>query len=148
MFLNKEFCADGIGLRVEAWITFFNKQNLVHKAFELWAAFALAWFSDGPRSLALTPPLDGPRSLALTPPPRGGSESEWPRTVWESGYICVGSETDFHLGDMSSRGPPKGVYQSLSSYVQQCVGDGVGQYSRHNPYHTDHMKINRPRTVD
>ena len=35
MFLNKEFCADGIGLRVEAWITFFNKQHLVHKAFEL-----------------------------------------------------------------------------------------------------------------
>ena len=35
---------------------------------------------------------------------------------------------------MSSRGPPKGVCQSLSSYVQQCVGEGVGQYTRHNPY--------------
>ena len=32
----------------------------------------LAWFSDGPRSLALTS--------------SSGSESEWPRTVWESGY--------------------------------------------------------------
>ena len=60
---------------------------------------------------------------------------------------CVGSEAGFHLADMSSRGPPKGVYQSLSSYVQQCVGEGVGQYTRHNPYPTDHMKINRPRTV-
>ena len=37
--------------------------------------------------------------------------------------ICVGSETGFHLGDMSSCGPPKGVYQSLSSYVQQCAGN-------------------------
>ena len=62
--------------------------------------------------------------------------------------ICVGSETGFHLGDMSSRGPPKGIYQSLSSYVQQCVGEGVGQCTRHNPYHTDHMKINKPRSVD
>ena len=34
MFLSKEFCPDGIGLRVEAWITFFNKQHLVHKAFK------------------------------------------------------------------------------------------------------------------
>ena len=39
MFLNKEFCMDGIGLRVEVWIMFFNKQRLVHKAFELWVAF-------------------------------------------------------------------------------------------------------------
>ena len=38
------------------------------------ALFPLAWFSDGPRSLALTPSSRG-------------SESEWPRTVWESGYI-------------------------------------------------------------
>ena len=96
MFLNKEFCADGIRVRVKAWITFFNKQQ-------------------------------GTRTLS---------------------GICVGSETGFHLGNMRSRGPPKGVYQSLSSYVQQCVGEGVGQYTRHNPYHTDHMKINRPRTVD
>ena len=29
MFLNKEFCADGIGLRVEAWITFFNYVDCV-----------------------------------------------------------------------------------------------------------------------
>ena len=68
MFLNKEFCVDGIGLRVEAWITFFNKQHLVM------------------------------------------SRTQGIRTL--SG-ICVGSETGFHLGDMSSRGPPKGVYQSL-----------------------------------
>ena len=27
MFLNKEFCTDGIGLRVEARITFFNKHT-------------------------------------------------------------------------------------------------------------------------
>ena len=53
--------------------------------------------------------------------------------------ICVGSETGFHLGDMSFRGPPKVVYQSLSSYVQQCVGEGVGQYTRHNPYHLWHL---------
>ena len=45
--------------------------------------------------------------------------------------ICVGSETGFHLGDMSFHRPPKGVYQPLSSYVQQCVGEGVGQYTRH-----------------
>ena len=61
MFLNKEFCVDGIGLRV-------NKQHLVM------------------------------------------SRTQGIRTL--SG-ICVGSETGFHLGDMSSRGPPKGVYQSL-----------------------------------
>lgn len=45
-------------------------------------------------------------------------------------------------------GPPKGVYQSLSSCVQQCVCEDVRQYSQHNPSHTDHMKINKPRIVD
>ena len=27
-------------------------------------------------------------------------------------------------------------YFGRSSYVQQCVGEGVGQYTRHDPYHT------------
>ena len=59
--------------------------------------------------------------------------------------ICVRSKTVFHLDGMSSHGPPKGVYQSLSSSVQQCAGEDVRQYSQHNLYHADHMKINKPR---
>ena len=56
------------------------------------AVLILVWFSDGPRS------------VALTPSSRGRSESEWHRTVWESGYIhpsLAWSQYRFRQGHIS-----------------------------------------------
>ena len=40
IFLNKEACTEKIGHCVEAWMAFFGKLHLVHKAFKLCTAFA------------------------------------------------------------------------------------------------------------
>jgi len=37
---NKEFCTNGIGLGVQAWIDFFYEEHLINQAFKLRLALA------------------------------------------------------------------------------------------------------------